>query len=56
MSEQLKLFSLPSWAETIWQTLDPDKRREIVSLLAEMGRCALAAKVARNELEVRRES
>lgn len=57
MSEQLDLFSMPSWAEAVWKTLDAEKRREIVSILAEMGRrAALAAKPSSQAKEAKHES
>lgn len=38
MGEQQRLFErLPvSWVERLWTRIDPDRRREVVSLLAEM--------------------
>jgi len=43
MSEQLRLFErgLGSWVERVWTKVDSDRRREIVAVLAEMGRCTL---------------
>lgn len=43
MSEQLRLFEhdLGSWVERVWTKADTERRREIIALLAEMGRCAL---------------
>jgi len=43
MSEQLRLFEpdLRSWVERIWIKAGPEPRREIIAILAEMGRCAL---------------
>jgi hypothetical protein len=43
MSEQLRLFEadLRSWVERIWTKAGPEPRREIIAILAEMGRCAV---------------
>jgi len=43
MSEQIRLFEadLRSWAEAVWKQAGPEPRREIIAILAEMGRCAL---------------
>ena len=55
MSEQLKLFAPPEcvWIEAIWRRVAPEMRREIVSILAEIGRQAVygnrAARRARKE-------
>ena len=45
MDEQCLLFDVerPSWIDKLWQTIDPRKRREIVSILAQMARHSLAA-------------
>ena len=57
MSEQMNLFSTPSWAEGVWRTLDAEKRREILSILAEMARrAALAAKPLSPAEEAKHES
>jgi len=46
MSKQLSLFeeALAGWISRLWTTVDPDKRREVVTILAEMGRKAVVAK------------
>jgi len=46
MSRQLPLFEnpIPPWVAAIWRTIPPEKRREIVALLAEMGSAALCAR------------
>jgi len=43
MSKQLRLFErdLGSWVERVWTKVDTDRRREIMALLVELGRCAL---------------
>lgn len=43
MSEQMGLFEadLRSWVEVVWREAGPEPRREIVAIVAEMGRCAL---------------
>ena len=43
MSEQIGLFEadLRSWSEAVWKQAGPEPRREIITILAEMGRCAL---------------
>jgi hypothetical protein len=45
MSEQLRMFEpeLPSWVEGVWCKIDPDKRRELIAILAEMGKSVLSA-------------
>ena len=46
MSEQRLLFELHPlpWVESLWRKVDSKRRREVVSLLAEMGRAALGAR------------
>jgi hypothetical protein len=34
---------LPSWVERVWCKIDPDKRRELIAILAEMGKSVLSA-------------
>jgi len=48
MSEQGLLFRLerPAWIDRLWQTIDPKRRREIVSILAQMARHSLAVPTA----------
>jgi hypothetical protein len=43
MSEQIRLFEpdLSSWVEAVWKQAGPEPRREIIAILAEIGRCAL---------------
>ena len=43
MSEQRLLFDLarPVWIDRLWQTIDSTRRREIVSILAQMARHTL---------------
>jgi len=43
MSEQLRLFELDltSWVERLWTKVDAEPRREIILILAGMGRQAL---------------
>ena len=45
MSEQRLLFDLakPVWIDRLWQTIEATRRREIVSILAQMARDTLAA-------------
>jgi len=52
MSEQLPLFDLPqpTWIGRLWSRVGPGKRREVISILAEMARASLAPEpVARAE-------
>jgi len=55
MNEQLPLFEWrePSWVGKIWEKLDPQARRQVLSLLAEMGKLAVKGKreVAKEEGE-----
>jgi len=43
MNEQLPLFPWrePSWAAKIWEKLGPRVQRQVLSLLAEMGKAAV---------------
>jgi hypothetical protein len=45
MSEQIRMFEpeLPNWVEKVWCKIDPDKRRELIAILAEMGKSVLSA-------------
>ncbi|MCJ7588237.1 MAG: hypothetical protein MUQ00_10100 [Candidatus Aminicenantes bacterium] len=46
MNEQLPLFEwrAAGWVENVWSRLGPQKRREILLILAEMGRASLNQK------------
>jgi len=46
MNEQLPLFPWrePSWIGKIWEQLGPRARRQVLSLLAEMGKAAVQEK------------
>lgn len=46
MNEQLSLFEWrePSWVRKIWEQLGPQARRQVLSLLAEMGKVAVKSK------------
>jgi hypothetical protein len=56
--EQRLLFDLPRsvWVERLWRSIEPPARCQIVSLLAEMGRRALAARTRATDQEARDES
>jgi len=45
MSKQLLLFDprIPAWVRELWNRIDAQKRREILSILANMGRASLTA-------------
>ncbi len=43
MQKQLGLFEAPtkeSWVESLWASMSPEVRREVTTILAEMGRAA----------------
>ena len=44
MSRQLPLFdrSIPPWVRRLWDRIDPEKRRQILVILADMARSSLA--------------
>jgi hypothetical protein len=44
MSKQLALFdpSIPPWVRRLWDRIDPEKRRQILVILASMARSSLA--------------
>ena len=44
LGQQLPLFERTQaiWADRTWRNLDPEKQREILELLTEIGRCAIA--------------
>ncbi len=44
MSEQLRMFDskLTDWVKRVWRKIEPEKRREIIDTLAQMGRAALS--------------
>jgi hypothetical protein len=48
MSKQLLLFDpqLQAWIHRIWLRIDPARRRQILSILAEMARASLTAQPA----------
>jgi hypothetical protein len=43
MGDQQFLFDLnqPTWIERIWRLMDPETRRKVIAILAEMGRTSL---------------
>ena len=45
MSQQRSLFELSTapWVVRLWESVDPERRREVLALLAEMARDALVA-------------
>ena len=53
MSKQLLLFDpqLQGWIHRIWLRIDPERRRQILSILAEMARASLTAQPARRRQE-----
>jgi hypothetical protein len=54
MGDQQFLFDLnqPTWIERIWKRMDPETRRKVIAILAEMGRTSLAPnrRTARKEV------
>lgn len=44
MSEQLRMYDseLTDWVKRVWRKIEPEKRREIIDTLAQMGRSALS--------------
>lgn len=46
MGDQQFLFDLkrPTWIERIWERIDPETRRRVIAILAEMGRTSLVPK------------
>ena len=58
MSEQFRLFGLegPTWVDRFWRSLDPEARRKVVSILAEMAREAVSRKQPMERKEASRES
>lgn len=53
MSKQLLLFDpqLQAWIQRIWLRIDAEKRRQMLSILAEMARASLTAQPARRRQE-----
>jgi hypothetical protein len=53
MSKQLLLFDPQrhAWIHRIWLRIDPEQRRQILSILAEMARASLTAQPARRRQE-----
>ena len=45
MTQQLRLLELATdrWIAELWKTVDPDRRREVVRILAEMAGESLSA-------------
>jgi hypothetical protein len=45
MSQQLSLFETGTspWVVRLWETIDPEKRQEVLAILAEMARDDLVA-------------
>jgi hypothetical protein len=48
MSKQLLLFDprVPPWVRRLWDRIDPEKRRQVLIILASMARASLAAQHA----------
>lgn len=46
MSMQQRLFEdpPPGWIARLWETIDPERREEVLTILAEMGRSAIDAR------------
>ena len=44
MSEQLRMYDseLTDWVKRVWRKIEPEKRREIIDTLAQMGSSALS--------------
>jgi hypothetical protein len=53
MSEQLQLFKpeRPVWIDRVWQRIDPERRQELVAILAQMATDALTDPMARQAKE-----
>src|SRR2546429_4475307 len=58
MSKQLLLFDprIPAWVRELWNRIDAQKRREILRILANMGRASLTASPAIKTKETDNES
>jgi hypothetical protein len=58
MSKQLALFdpSIPPWVRRLWDRIDPEKRRQILVILASMARSSFATTQSLKLKEVRDES
>jgi hypothetical protein len=58
MSKQLLLFDsrIPAWVRELWNRIDAQERREIVSILANMARASVAAPPAIKSKETDDES
>jgi len=58
MSKQLLLFDprIPAWVRELWNRIDAQKRRDILSILANMGRASLTASPAIKTKETDNES
>jgi hypothetical protein len=58
MSKQLPLFDprIPPWLRRLWDRIDPEKRRQILMILAGMARSSLATKESPNPKEATDES
>lgn len=56
--EQRLLFELrsPTWIDLLWRRIPPEKRREAISLLAEMARRSLSSQRPREAKERTHES
>lgn len=46
MSKQFRMFDQETtgWVERVWSKLEPEKHREIIATLAQMGRAAVLVK------------
>jgi hypothetical protein len=46
MSMQQRLFEdpPPAWIARLWETINPERREEVLTILAEMGRSAIDAR------------
>ena len=58
MNKQLLLFDsrIPAWVRELWNRIDAQKRREILSILAKMARASLTAPPAIKAKETHDES
>lgn len=58
MSKQLLLFrpGTPAWVRELWNRIDAEKRREILSILANIARVSLTAPPAMKTKETHNES
>ena len=57
MGEQLELFETAErqWIKRLWESMSPEARKEVVDLLAEIGKTALKVRKAGNNDENKEE-